>query len=131
MGIRKLPNAEGGPVDVVRPGDNVRKAIGDLYEYGRQYPNSRPHDYAGPEHAPPRRQSAPPSHDDHVADYRPAKNSLVSTPADQSQPQFLDAKSGDLNDVGRTWVRGMSEESPHPKFDAGGSGFRYSTKTRR
>jgi hypothetical protein len=131
MGIRRIKNEQGGPIDDLRPGDNVHRALRDLYEYGRQYPNSRPHDYAGPEHAPPRRQPAPPSHEHHVADYRPVKSSPVSSPADQSQPQFAVEKSADLNDVGRVWTRGMSGESPHPHFDAGPSGSRYSTKVRR
>jgi hypothetical protein len=79
--------------------------------------------------APPRRQPAPPSHQDHIADYRAVKNSRVSGAPDESQPQFAVEKSADLNDVGRVWTRGMSGQSPHPAFDNNDgivSGARYS-----
>lgn len=113
----------------LRPGDNVHKAIGDLYSYGRTYPHKPPHDYE-----PPERTTRPgppqPTSDEYRATYRQAKNSPVSPAPDESAPQFPSEKVADHNDASG-WVRGQGSQAPHPKFDSGPSGFRHDTKVRR
>jgi hypothetical protein len=107
----------------LRQGDNVHRAVGDLYSYGRHYPHKPPHDYEVPERTP--RPGAPqPGFDEYRATYRQAKNSPVTPAPDESQPQFACEKASDLNDASG-WVRGKGSEAPHPKFDSGPSGHRY------
>ena len=113
----------------IKPGDNVYEAIDSLYRFGRSYPHKPPHDYEPPERAPHPRPPQP-SPDEYRATFRPATNSEVSPAPDESQCQFVSEKVATHNDASG-WVRGQGGQSPHPKFDSGGSGFRYSTKYRR
>jgi hypothetical protein len=107
----------------LHPGDDVHKAVGDLYSHKRIYPHGRPHDYAAPERTP-RHQAPQPDWSSERATYAIGKNSQVSPAPDESAPQFADDKTADHNDASG-WVRGMGGQSPHPKFDSGPSGSRY------
>jgi hypothetical protein len=119
MGIRKIKTDTGQPIEKVGPGDNVYRAVGKLYEYGRSYPNGRPHDYKTPEKTPAFR--APTPRDDGSGSYALGKNSPVSPAPDESQPQFRDDKVATHNDASG-WVRGVGGQSPHPHFDRRVSG---------
>jgi hypothetical protein len=81
------------------------KVLKDAYRYGRQGGSAR--DYT-PSEGVARHKVSP-----------------VNAPADESANQFHDGKVADHNDVGRTWTRGMGDQSPHPAFDYGPSGHRY------
>jgi hypothetical protein len=47
MGIRRIRNEQGQPIEDVKAGDDPVQAIKKLYEYGRKHPSpsGRPHDY--------------------------------------------------------------------------------------
>jgi hypothetical protein len=109
MGIRRIRDTEGMPIEDFKPGENVYRTVRELYEYGRKYPDGRPHDWKTPAVTP---KAAP-------------------ITKDESQPQVAEARVAGHDDTREAWCRGMGNQSPHPKFDAGPSGSRYSTKVRR
>jgi hypothetical protein len=115
-------------VTELKEGDDVHKAVRDLYSYRRTYPHNPPHDYRQPEREP-QHQAPQPGFDEYRATYRQAKNSPVTPAPDESQCQFPSEKIASHNDAGG-WVRGMGNQSPHPFFDSGLSGARHSTKRR-
>lgn len=116
----------------VREGDDVYALLKGTYRVGRALPHGpNPHDYTKPEQEPAPRQPAPLTHSDYAADYRPARDSKVSGARDESQPLFRDEQAAHLNDTPRNWTRGYINQSPHPAFDSGPSGFRYDTKIRK
>ena len=105
------------------PGSDPSQAIADLYAtgrttYGQPNPDAR-RDARTPEHPAPQ-----PDWSSERATYAIGRNSPVSPAPDESQPQFADDKSANLNDTREGWTRGYG--SPHPKFDSGPSGSRYS-----
>jgi hypothetical protein len=125
--IRHIKSDTGQPIEDFRQGDDVHKAVGDLYEYGRRYPHGRPHDYRAPERTPAP-QALQPGFDEYRATFRQAKNSQVSPAPDESACQFPAEKVADHVDASG-WVRGQGGESPHPFFDRGGpSGFSFDRK---
>jgi hypothetical protein len=127
MRIRRLRDEQGMPIGDLKPGDDVHKAVGDLYSYGRSYPYKPPHDYRQPERTPDRRPPQP-QPDEYAATFRPARNSNVSPAPDESQCQFASEKVATHNDAGG-WVRGQGNQSPYPHFDNNDgvvSGARYS-----
>jgi hypothetical protein len=109
MGIRRIRNEEGGPIEDLKPDDNPYRAVRELYEFGRRYPDGRPHDYKTPALTPKAEPIA----------------------KDQSQPQVREARTAGHDDVREGWTRGMGPQSPYVKFDSGPSGYRYDTKIRK
>jgi hypothetical protein len=102
MGIRKVRDVGGTPIEDYKQGDNPYRTVKKLYEYGRVYPDGRPHDYKTPEKTPASKPIA----------------------KDESQPQFAEERTANHDDVREGWTRGYG--SPHPAFDRGPSGSRYS-----
>jgi hypothetical protein len=127
MRIRRIRDEQGQPIETLVEGDDARKAVGSLYEYGRRYPHGRPHDYAVPETTPTTKPPQP-GFDEYRATFREAKNSAVSPAPSEQACQFPSEKVADHNDTREAWVRGMGNQSPHPFFDNGVSGHRYSRK---
>jgi hypothetical protein len=119
--------AKSGPQEMAEicEGGDPYKVLKDAYEYGRALPYGRNrHDYEPPAQEPSRSVRAP-DWDEYRANFRELKASPVSRPVDESGPTFRDSKAAHYNDCGNTWVRGMSNQSPHPAFDSGPSGFTY------
>jgi hypothetical protein len=117
MGIRKLHDVSGAPIEDFREGDDGVRAVDKLYKYGRSYPGGKPtqKDYA-PQRGAADRQPPQPGWDDYRATYRPARNSKVSPAPDESAPQFRDDKCAGYNDVkASAWTRGG--DCSHPHFD--------------
>jgi hypothetical protein len=123
--IKPLRTEQGMPIERLKPGGDPTSQIEKLYRYGRSYPDKPPHDR--PRESTRHSRPASPSLEDCYADYSPIKNSPVSPAPDESQPQFRDEKASTHNDS-YGWPRGYGPEAPHPKFDAGPSGHRYSRK---
>jgi hypothetical protein len=111
----------------LRPGDDVHRAVGELYRYGRTYPDKPPHDYE-PRQGKPGYTTPVPTRDEEYAHYGQATRDERITPAfDEQATQFPDDKHGAKYDNDASgWVRGKG--SPHPFFDRGGSGSRYSRR---
>ena len=103
MVIRRIKTEQGQPIEDLKPGANPYRAVRELYEYGRKYPDGPPHDWKTPAVTPKAEPIA----------------------KDQSQPQVREARTADHNDTREAWCRGMSDQSPHPFFDSGPSGFTY------
>ena len=112
-------------IEKVQSGQDPTDAINRLYSFGRHHPHQKPHD--APREPTLHSRPASQSHEDCYADYSPIKNSPVSPAPDESLPQFRDEKASTYNDA-YGWPRGMGSESPHPHFDHGPSGHRYSRK---
>jgi hypothetical protein len=125
--IQKLKTTEGMPIETLKPGDDVHRAIGDLYRFGRSYPNGKPHDYE-PRETTPKFKAPTPGRDSERGSYALGRNSPVTPAPDEQSPQFHDDKTSDHVDTREAWCRGMGNQSPHPKFDSGPSGSRYSRK---
>jgi hypothetical protein len=129
MRIRRIRDEQGMPIEDLKPGDDVHKAVAGLYEYKRAYPNGRPHDYSyQARERTPHSQPPQPHPDEYAATFRPARNSNVSPAPDESQCQFVSEKVASHNDAGG-WVRGQGNQSPYPNFDNNDgvvSGARYS-----
>jgi hypothetical protein len=89
--------------------------------------NGRPHDYRKPERTPEYKAPTP-SRDAYSASFDLGKNSPVTPAPDECYPQFRDDKASTCNDTKEGWCRGMGSQSPHPHFDSGPSGNRYSRK---
>lgn len=123
MGIRRIKNEQGQPIEDLKPGADVHRAIGSLYEYGRSYPTGkRPHDYPSAKGIP-HPKPATPSRNDYAGGYHSVRNSPVSPAPDESANQFRDAKVASHNDVP---VQDWTRSGDHPFFDRGLSGARYS-----
>jgi hypothetical protein len=88
----------------LKPGDDPTAAINRLYSEGRRT-------YGQPNPDQPRERTP----------------KFKGIAPDESQLQF-DDKASNLNDTREAWCRGMGGQSPHPKFDSGPSGNRYSRK---
>jgi hypothetical protein len=123
MGIRKIKTTEGQLIEDFKQGDDVHKALADLYEHKRVYPYGRPHDYPSAKAVPYPRPSRP-TRQDEFASYVPDRNSPVSPAPDESAVQFRNDKVADHVDVPVSdWTRGG--DCSHPHFDHGKSGDRY------
>jgi hypothetical protein len=124
MGIRKLRDVTGTPIEDFKPGDDVHRTVDALYKYGRRFPNGKPtqKDYSAT--GIPRLQPKSPSWDSERADYQhPSRVPPMAAP-DESQPQFQVDKTADHVDVPVSdWTRGG--DCSHPHFDHGKSGDRY------
>jgi hypothetical protein len=122
MGIRRIRTEQGMPIEdlKLKPGTDPTDAINQLYGYGRTYPHGKPHD--APRETTPK-YKAPTPRDDGSGSYGSRKVSPVSPAPDESQCQFRDDKVATHDDASG-WVRGYGK--PHPAFDSGGSGSRYS-----
>jgi hypothetical protein len=126
MGIRRIKDTEGQPIEDLREGDDGIKAVDRLYRYGRTYPGGKPtqRDYA-PRRGAADRQAPQPGFDEYRATYRPARNSDVSPAPDESANQFVASKVADHVDVPVTaWTR----SGDHPHFDrrvSGASNHKY------
>jgi hypothetical protein len=101
MGIRRLRNTGSEPVEDFKPGDNPYRTVKEIYEFGRHYPQGRPHDYKTPAATP----------------------KAGSIAKDESQPQDRESRTASHDDVREGWTRGYGK--PHPFFDSGKSGDRY------
>jgi hypothetical protein len=110
-------------VTELKEGDDVHKAVGDLYHYKRIYPHKPPHDYQ-PQERKPHPEPPAPGWGEYRARYGPARGSDVSPAPSEQACQFPSEKVADHVDVGRQWTRGYGE-SPYPHFDSGPSGHRY------
>jgi hypothetical protein len=108
MGIRKVRDVTGVPIDDLRATDDPIAAVKGLYGFGRSYPNGKPtqKDYA-PRRGPADRQPPQPGFDEYRATYRPARNSDVSPAPDESASQFVSDKVASHDDVPLSdWTRG-------------------------
>jgi hypothetical protein len=141
MGIRRIrpaddvPRKSHPPYKMLKEGADGVRATRDIYNYlkVRVSPDGkapRDLDYQSRKQVP-QSQAPQPGFDEYRATYREARNSRVTPAPDEQSPQFPAEKVADHVDVGRVWTRGMGSESPHPAFDSGPSGHRYSTKVRR
>jgi hypothetical protein len=114
MGIRRIRDSHGMPIEDLKPGDDVHRAIKSLYEYGRSYPHGGNHDYP-PAKAVPYPKQPRPARDDEPASYGVGRASPVSPAPDESGPQFRDEKVGDHNDVP---VSDWTRSGTYPHFDS-------------
>jgi hypothetical protein len=124
MGIRRLRNEQGGPIETLKPGDDPTAAVNKLYSYGRTTYGQKHPDT--PRETTPKYKAQTPRDAGAPASYGVGKNSPVSPAPDEQSPQFRDDKHGKAYDNDASgWVRGMGGQAPHPKFDSGPSGHRY------
>jgi hypothetical protein len=127
MGIRKVRDVTGVPIEDFKQGDDGSKAVDALYKYGRSFPGGKPtqRDYATQAIRKPQPKS--PSWDSEYADYRAPSRvpPMQATAPDESQPQFQVDKTADHIDVPTSdWTR----SGTHPHFDSGPSGRLYDKK---
>jgi hypothetical protein len=116
MGIRRIRDTEGMPVEDFKQTDDAHRTVDALYKFGRRFPGGKPtqKDYS-PRRGAADRQPPQPGWDEYRATYRPARNSDVVAPSEQAV-QFASDKVADHVDVPVSdWTRGG--DCSHPHFD--------------